>query len=62
MGIIKAYLLGLSTAYVVYFITRKRANGTSILDDLLEDPATVMRSAKDYAVGEAVQAVKNELT
>ena len=45
MGTIKTFLLGVGTAYAIYFITRKRIDGTSILDDLLDNPSLFMNNA-----------------
>lgn len=61
MGTFRAFLLGLGTAYAVYYITKKRIDGTSLMDDLLADPARFMTKAKDYAIGEAIFAVKKKL-
>lgn len=61
MGTIKTFLLGVGTAYAIYFITRKRIDGTSILDDLLDNPSLFMNKAKDYAIAEIVHTVKQKL-
>lgn len=61
MGTIKTFLLGAGTAYAIYFITRKRIDGTSILDDLLDNPSLFMNKAKDYAIAEVVHTVKQKL-
>ena len=61
MGTIKTFLLGAGTAYAIYFITRKRIDGTSILDDLLDNPSLFMNKAKDYAIAEVAHIVKQKL-
>jgi hypothetical protein len=61
MGTIKTFLLGAGAAYAVYYITKKRPDGTSILDDLLDNPSLFMNMAKDYAIDEAVQTIKNKI-
>ncbi len=43
-------------------ITRKGPDGRSILDELLADPKTFMRKAKDLALRDTVHAIKEELT
>jgi hypothetical protein len=58
MGHFKSFMLGMLTAYGVYFITRKGPEGTSILDDLLENPAQYLRSAKEELLGDAAKVVK----
>ena len=59
MGTIKTFLLGMGTAYAVYAITKKRKDGRSMLDDLLEKPSFYLTKARDYAVAEAVHTVEN---
>ncbi|MDO3645249.1 YtxH domain-containing protein [Mucilaginibacter sp. L3T2-6] len=61
MGTIKTFLLGVGTAYAVYYITKKRRDGTSILDDLLDNPSLFMNKAKDYAIAEAIHTVKDKI-
>ncbi|MFC0513500.1 YtxH domain-containing protein [Mucilaginibacter angelicae] len=61
MGTIKTFLLGAGTAYAIYFLTKKRADGTSILDDLLDNPAFFMNKAKEYAIDEAIRTVKEKI-
>ena len=62
MSTIKTFLLGVGTAYAVYYITRKRPDGTSILDDLLDNPSLFMNRAKELAIEEVVHAVKQNIT
>lgn len=59
---IKSFLLGMGTAYAIYAITRKRENGRSMLDDLLEDPAFYLKKARDYTVAEAMHTVEKNLS
>lgn len=61
MGHFKSFLFGLFTAYGIYYITRKGSDGKSVLDELLADPADFMQKAKDHAVHDTVQAIKEEL-
>lgn len=61
MGTIKTFLLGAGTAYAIYYITRKRPDGSSILDDLLDNPSEFMHKAKDYAIAEVIETVKAKL-
>lgn len=61
MGTIKTFLLGAGTAYAIYFITRKRPDGKSILDDLLDNPSLFMNRAKNYAIAEVVETVKENV-
>lgn len=62
MGHFKSFLLGLFTAYGVYYFTRKGPDGRSILDKLLADPSGFMHKAKDVAVRDTVHAIREELT
>jgi hypothetical protein len=52
----------IQTAYAIYFITRKRIDGTSILDDLLDNPSLFMNKAKDYAMSEVANTIKEKLS
>jgi len=61
MGTIKTFLLGAGAAYAVYYITKKRSDGTSLVDDLLDNPSLFMNKAKDYAIAEAIHTVKEKL-
>ncbi len=61
MGHFKTFLLGIFTAYGVYYVTRKGADGKSILDELLANPGDFMQKAKNYAVQDTVKLIKEEL-
>jgi hypothetical protein len=58
MGHMKSFLLGVGVSFVVYYITRKGPEGTSILDEILNDPSAILDKAREYAVKEGMQAVK----
>ena len=60
MGTIKTFLLGMGTAYAIYYLTKKRADGTSFLEDLLDNPAVFANRAKEYAIDEAIYIVKEK--
>ncbi len=62
MNTIKTFLLGMGTAYVIYAITKKRADGSTILDDLLNNPSFFIKRARDYAVAEAVHTVEQHIS
>jgi len=49
MNIFKMALLGAAVAYGVDYITKKREDGTSILDEFLENPPHWMEDAKQFA-------------
>lgn len=49
MNIIKLALLGAAVAYGVNYITKKREDGTSILDDLVDNGPGWMNDAKQFA-------------
>ena len=61
MGTIKAFLLGVGAAYAVYYITKKRQDGTSIMDELLDNPSLFINKAKDYAIADVIQTVKEKI-
>lgn len=58
MGHFKTFLLGMLTAYGIYYVTRRGENGKSILDDLLEHPGFYLNKAKEGLVEDAARAVK----
>jgi hypothetical protein len=58
MAHFKSFLLGMLTAYGVYYITRKGPDGKSILDDLLDHPEPYLRRAKEGLLEDTAIAVK----
>jgi hypothetical protein len=62
MGNLKSFMLGVGVSFAVYYLTKKGPDGRSILDDILDNPKAFAEEAKDYAVAEVVQAVKNEIS
>jgi len=61
MGTIKSFMLGVGVSFAVYYLTKKGPDGRSVLDDILDNPKAFAEKAKDYAVAEVVQTVKNEI-
>lgn len=49
MNIIKLALLGAAVAYGVKYVTKKREDGTSILDELVDNGPDWMNDAKEFA-------------
>jgi len=49
MNIIKLALVGAAVVYGVNYITKKREDGTSILDDLTSNMPDWMNDAKQFA-------------
>jgi hypothetical protein len=62
MGHFKSFLLGLFTAYGIYYITKKTSDGKSILDDLLANPAEFMQKVKDNVMHDAAQTIKDGIS
>lgn len=58
MGHFKTFMLGVGVALGIYYITKKRPNGTSKLDDILDDPELYLEKVKDYAIAEGVRTLK----
>ena len=48
MRIIKFMALGAAVGYGIYYLTKEKENGKSILDELLEDAPEYMDRAKKY--------------
>lgn len=59
MGLIKMAIIGAAVAYGINHITKKREDGTSILDDLTNQAPEWMDKAKQYAT-QAVNDVRNQ--
>ncbi|NCD68373.1 YtxH domain-containing protein [Mucilaginibacter agri] len=62
MNHFKTFLLGIATAFGIYYITKKRDDGSSLLDDILENPSDVANKAKDIVIDQAVESIKCKLT
>jgi hypothetical protein len=62
MGNLKTFLLGMGVAYGIYYLTRKDENGRSMLDEMLEHPEKFVAQAKNYATGETLKVIKNQLS
>jgi len=60
MGILKFALIGAAVAYGITEITKKREDGTSILDDITENAPEWMEKAKQYAA-EAVDRMSGQI-
>lgn len=60
MSILKFAILGAVVAYGINHITKKREDGTSILDDLTEKAPEWMDKAKQYAT-QTVDDVKQNM-
>ena len=54
----RSFMLGMFTAYGIYYITRKTSDGKSILDDLLEQPEEFMKEAKGNLISDAAKIIK----
>jgi len=62
MGHFKTFLLGMAVAYGIYYLTKKKENGVSLMDEILDNPSDFVNKAKDYARGEAVRTIKEIIT
>lgn len=50
MNYFKVFLLGVGTAFAVYYITKKDEEGKSILDEILDNPDGLVDKAKEFAM------------
>lgn len=48
MRILKFMAIGAAVGYGIYYVTRKKENGKSILEEVLEDAPDYMDRAKKY--------------
>lgn len=60
MSILKYALIGAGLAYGIRYITKKRADGSSILDDLTEKAPEWFEQGKDY-VEKTINQVKDNI-
>ncbi len=60
MGLLKYAILGAAVAFGINQLTKKRDDGSSLLDDLTEGSPEFMDKAKDYAA-QAVDHLSNKL-
>jgi hypothetical protein len=60
MGILRFALIGAAVAYGITLLTKKREDGTSLLDDLTDNAPDWMEKAKTYAA-EAVDKVTEQV-
>ena len=58
MGILKFAIIGAAVAYGISELTKKREDGTSLLDDLTDNAPEWMEKAKAYA-SQTVEKVMN---
>ena len=58
MSNLKAFMFGFAAAFVIYYITKKGKEGTSILDEIIDNPSDFVNKTKDYARDEVVRTAK----
>lgn len=61
MNYFKIFLLGVGTAFAVYYITKRDEDGKSILDNILDNPDELVDKAKEFAM-ETVERTVNQFT
>jgi len=62
MSILKFAAIGAALGYGVYYVTKKRENGTSILDDLVENAPEWFNKGKQYAtqtIDQVTESIKH---
>ncbi|RYG50773.1 MAG: YtxH domain-containing protein [Chitinophagaceae bacterium] len=62
MNHLKSFLLGVGVSFSVYYLTKRRPGGRSILDDILENPHAFLDSAKDQVIADVVDTVKEKIS
>ncbi|EHQ25004.1 YtxH domain-containing protein [Mucilaginibacter paludis] len=62
MSHIKSFLLGVGVSFGVYYLTKRRADGSSILDDILDNPEEFVHRAKNQAIADVVDTVKEKIS
>lgn len=51
----------MGVAYGIYYLSKKNEDGVSLLDEILDDPEDFAEKAKNYALQQAVQVVKDRI-
>ena len=51
----------MGTAYAIYYLTKKRPDGSSLLEDMLDNPALYLKKAKRELLTDAVETVSKKL-
>jgi hypothetical protein len=62
MNHFKSFLLGVGVSFGVYYITKKGANGRSVLDEILDNPEDFMERAKNQAIADVIETVKEVIS
>ncbi|EHQ27851.1 hypothetical protein [Mucilaginibacter paludis] len=53
MGLIRSLIIGAAVTYGIKKITKPRADGSSILSDIKNNPNDLVQKAKDFISGKA---------
>lgn len=61
MGNFETFLLGMLTAYGVYYVTRKGPDGRSILDDLLENPELYLKKLEKGVILDIARTIRETI-
>ena len=62
MSILKFAMIGAALGYGIYYVTKKREDGTSIIDDLAENAPEWFDKGKQYAtqtIDQLTDSIKN---
>jgi len=61
MNHIKSFLLGVGVSFGVYYLTKRGADGRSVLDEILDNPKEFAERAKNQAIADIVEKVKERI-
>jgi hypothetical protein len=56
MGLIRSIIIGAAVSYGIKKITQPRADGSSLLDDIKNNPNDLLQKAKDLISGKVTPA------
>ncbi len=62
MSHFKSFLLGVGVSFGVYYLTKRGPDGRSVLDDILDNPREFAERAKDQAIADVVETVKEKIS
>jgi len=61
MNHIKSFLLGVGVSFGVYYLTKRGADGRSVLDEILDNPKEFAERARNQAIADIVEKVKERI-
>ena len=61
MSHFKSFLLGIGVSFGIYYLTKRRPDGRSVLDEILDNPKEFAERARNQAIADIVEKVKERI-